>query len=94
MIIRQLKERQYLAFCNFLRAQAQPDPLGASYTVFMTIDGGEYTLKLQPERHNKIAILQALSRNKQESTARYELITGGILLASLLEILIHQKVSQ
>ena len=60
MIIRQLKETQFEHLHNALIMKAHAEPLDASYTVNMTINGAEYAVKVQPEQHNKMAVLQAL----------------------------------
>ncbi|RCX12957.1 hypothetical protein DFR58_11913 [Anaerobacterium chartisolvens] len=91
MIIRQLKEKQFEGLHNSLVMKAHADPLEASYTVSMAINGAEYAVKVQPERHNKVAVLQALRIYREECGPRFELITKGNLLSSLLEILIYQE---
>ena len=94
MIIRQLKEKEFENLHNYLITKAHAQPLEASYTVSMTINGMEYIIKVQPERHNKMAVLQALSINREEYGPSFELITRGNILSSLLEILIYQGMSQ
>lgn len=94
MIIRQLKEKQFEQLHNILMMKAHAEPLEASYTVKMTINGAEYAVKVQPERHNKIAVLQALRIFREEYGPNFALITKGKILSSLLEILIYQGVSQ
>lgn len=94
MIIRQLKEKQFEYLHNALMMKAHAEPLEASYTVKMTINGAEYAVKVQPERHNKMAVLQALRIVREEYGPNFELITKGNILSSLLEILIYQGVSQ
>lgn len=56
MIIRQLKKDQFESLHSSLIRKARSEPLEASYTVTMTINGAEYAVKVQPEPHNKIAI--------------------------------------
>lgn len=90
MIIRQLKESQFKSLNNFLIMKAHAEPLEASYTVTMTIDGVEYALRVQPEQHNKMAVLQALRIYRDEYGPNFELITKGNVLASFLEIMIFQ----
>lgn len=67
------------------------EPLDASYTVDMKINGAEYALKVQPEYNFKIAVLQALRIYRDEDGPNFQLITEGNILSSLLEILIYQK---
>ncbi len=94
MVIRQLKERQFEYLHHSLMMKAHAEPLEASYTVKMTINGAEYAVKVQPERHNKVAVLQALRIYREEYGPNFELITKGTVLSSLLELLIYQGVSQ
>ncbi|RCX19424.1 hypothetical protein DFR58_103169 [Anaerobacterium chartisolvens] len=92
MIIRQLKAKQFEGLHKFLVTKAHVEPLEASYTVNMTINDVEYVIKVQPERYNKIAVLQVLRIYREECGPRFELITKGNLLSSLLEMLIYQRV--
>lgn len=94
MIIRQLKEEQFERLHNALMRKAHAEPLEASYTVNMTVNGAEYAVKVQPERHNRLAVLQALRICREEYGPSFELITNGAILSSLLELLIYQEVSQ
>ncbi len=94
MVIRQLKEKQFESLRQSLMLKAHAEPLEASYTVNMKINGAEYAVKVQPERHNKMAVLQALRIYREEWGLHYELITRGDILSSLLEIIIYQGVSQ
>lgn len=90
MIIRQLNQSQFEALSHFLLKKAHTEPFHASYTVTMTINEVEYAVKLQPERHNKIAVLQALRIHRQESSRSFELITKGSVLSSFFKILLYQ----
>ena len=94
MVIRQLKEKQFNHLNKALMMKAHAEPLEASYTVSMTVNGIEYAIKVQPERHNRIAALQALRIFREECGPNFELITRGNILSSLLEILIDQGLSQ
>ncbi|MEM5795439.1 MAG: hypothetical protein AAGU23_04105 [Bacillota bacterium] len=94
MVIRQLKERQFEYLHHSLMMKAHAEPLEASYTVKMTINGAEYAVKVQPERHNKVAVLQALRIYREEYGPNFELITKETVLSSLLELLIYQGASQ
>lgn len=93
MIIRQLKKEQFESLHHSLVLKARTEPLEASYTVTLTINGAEYAVKLQPEPHNKIAVLQGLRIYREEHGQTFELITQGNVLSSLLEILIYQGVA-
>lgn len=81
MIIRQLKESQYENLCGSFLKIAQMEPCSASYLVNMTVNGEEYAVKLQPERHNKMAVLQALRVTRKGNNPDFELITKSSLLS-------------
>lgn len=90
MIIRSLNTAQYERLCHDLQESAHAEPLDASYTLRMTVNGAEYAVKLQPEAHNKIAVLQALRMFRGQSAPDFELITHGGLLSAFLELLLYQ----
>ena len=90
MITRQLKQPQYEALCRSLMRKARAEPFDAGYTATMEINGEEYAVKVQPERHCKVATLQALRIRRDGENPRFELITEGALLSSFLEVLVYQ----
>lgn len=90
MIIRQLKSHQYERLFQQLVQYAQAEPMSASYTVPLCINQIEYQLKVQPERHCKMAALQAVRIHRSEEGRQYELILDAAMLQALLEILIRQ----
>lgn len=92
MIIRELKAPKYESFCAFLNQKAAVLPLDASYTVTMKVNDVEYAVKLQPERHRKIAVLQALQIDRNDDCPNIRLITNNRLLSSFLEILLSQGI--
>ena len=92
MIIRQLKPIQFKHLHEDLIKKAHAEPLEASYTVKMVISGVEYAIKMQPETHCRMAILQAFRIDRDEDGPNFELITRGNVLSSLLEMLIYQGV--
>jgi len=92
MIIRELKPAQYEYFHRRLIKHARTEPLDASYTVDMTINGVEYAVKIQPENRNRIVVLQAIKIDRDGCSPNFELITRNNLLSALLEILIYQEV--
>ena len=94
MITRTLTQNKYEYLCASLAQKAYAQPLDASYTVNMFVNGVEYALKLQPERHRRIAVLQALRVYREESNPEFVLITQGNLLSALLELLIYQGVGR
>ena len=94
MIIRQLEQSQYDYLYQSLMKKAHTEPLDASYTVDLTINGVEYAVKLQPEGSCNMAVLQAFRIDRDEYGPNFELITGGNLLSSFLEILIYQGIGK
>jgi len=92
MIIRRLKPCQFEYLHKALIQKAHAEPLEASYTVDMVINEVEYTVRIQPETHCRMAILQAFRIDRDEDGPNFELITRGNILSSLLEILIYQGV--
>ena len=57
------------------------------------VNGTEYQIKLQPEDHNRIAILYALRVDRMDGPT-YELITANVLLSAFLELLLEQGLPQ
>lgn len=92
MIIREIEQWKYEHLCKDLIEKAHAGPLEACYTVNMQINNVSYSVKLQPERHCRMAILQAYRIDREEDGQNFELITRGNLLSALLEILIYQGV--
>lgn len=93
MLIRLLKENKFEELNKSLMMKANPEPWDASYTVKLMVDGSEYGVKLQPERNQKMAILQALRIYRSENGVKYELITKNVILSAILEILVYQGIS-
>ncbi len=96
MIIRRLKASQYDRLKQVLAAQAQAQPrlLDASYTVPLSVNGAEYAVKLLPDRHNQVAVLQALRVVREKEELHVALITEGGLLTAFLELLLYQEVGR
>ena len=94
MIIRQLKASQYDRLKQVLAAQAQPRLLDASYTIPLSVNGAEYAVKLLPDRHNQVAVLQALRVVREKEELHVALITEGGLLTAFLELLLYQEVGR
>ncbi len=90
MVIRQLKKEQYEALCSTLYIRAYTDECSASYTLPYSIDHTHYILRLQPERHYKIAILQAIKEIYVEEEPHFHLITSNVVLSALLDLLVDQ----
>lgn len=90
MIIRQLKQLQYEQVVRHLSRRAHTRPLEVSFDADLTVNECRYTLRVQPERHGRIAALQAWRVAQRADGPRFEIITGGALLSSLLELLIDQ----
>lgn len=94
MILRQMKQKHYDLFCKELKEKAFSAPLDASYTATLNVDNAQYTVRLQPEKNRKVAILQAVQMVEGENGPQYVLITGGAVLISLLELLIYQGIAE
>ena len=92
MIIRQLKHRKYEDFCRSLAQKAYAQPLEAFYTVTMHVDDWEYAVRLQPEHHNKIAVLQALQIDRRDDSPNFGLITDSKQLSAFLDLLLFQGI--
>lgn len=92
MIVRQLNETQYQQLTSVIRQTAHPEPMDASYTIPMVVNEVEYAVRVQPERHNKIAVLQATRVDRSASTPQFELITQGQVLSSFFELFLYQQV--
>lgn len=69
MIFRQLCPNQFDAFTETLAKTGQSQPLDASYTVCITVDGDEYRLKVQPCQRNKVAVLQGRADSNNRAGA-------------------------
>ena len=93
MVLRKLTYEQYLQFCSFLQAKAYAEPLDAGYLVNMTVNGDDYVIKVQPDSHNKVAILQALRSSRETDGLHVELITNNNLLTAFFELLLYQGVA-
>lgn len=93
MIVRQLSPIQYDRLHQDLIQKAQTQPLKASYTVHMCVDGASYAVKIQPESRYRMAVLQAHRIFREEDGQEFELITQNVILSALLELLIYQGVS-
>ena len=90
MVIRQLKQSQY---DSLLRQLSQNEPgkrLEASYTTELNISGVGYQLKIQLEKHCKIAALQAVRITQGADGRNFELVTQNNLLSALLEVFIDR----
>ncbi len=94
MILRQMKQKHYDLFCKELQEKAFSAPLDASYTATLNVDGVQYTVRIQPEKNRKVAILQAVQTKQGEDGPKYALITGSAVLISLLELLIYQGIAE
>ena len=93
MIMRELSEERFNQVQNLLREKAQAAPLDASCTVRLVVNGEEYVVKLQPERHCRIAVLQALHIARDRDGLHFALMTQGGLLNAFLELLLYQGVA-
>lgn len=90
MVIREIRKNRYEPLCKALLQRAQLEPLSASFSVTMRIDDEELVLRLQPDSHQRLVILQALLIERREGIPRTTLITDGPSLGAYLGILIEQ----
>ena len=86
MIIRQLEQKQFDRVCQALFNHAWVQPLDPSYTVTLSMDGQEYTVKLQPEEGNQLAVLHALQVCREEDGPNFFLVTEPHTLTRLLTL--------
>lgn len=93
MITRILSDDQYEKLQQTLLMKAHTEPLEASYTVTLQINDKEYAVKLQPEKHHKVAVLQALQISRCAGGPDFLLITQNNILSSLLEIILYQGIN-
>lgn len=91
MFIRQIKQSKYEQFVQKLKDHSPPRPLECSYDVPMEINKWHYTVRIQPERHCRIAVLQAIRMVPAGATWQGEMITSGSMLSALLELLLYQE---
>ncbi len=92
MIIRQLSQEQYERLHKDMIQKAYTAPLEACYSVHMKIGNASYVVKIQPERRQRMAVLQAYRIFCNEHGQDFKLITKGSLLSAFLDILIYQGV--
>ena len=94
MIIKKLDPAEHKVLTRILQETAYAEPADASYTVCLKINSVEYTVKLQPERHNDVAVLQACRIDRcGNGRHTFQLITDGSLLSAFLEILLYEGVA-
>lgn len=91
MIIRTLKEEDYILLQRHLSQTAFIQPYDASYTVPLTVDGSLYHLRLQLGKGFKVAALQAVKISRGDEQ-EYTLIAGGQILSALLELYLYQNI--
>lgn len=91
MVIRQLKQTEYNFLCTSLSQSDFVRPLDASRTAVLQVNGVEYTLKIQPEHHYKVALLQAVRSVREDSGCPMELITKNHILSALLKVWLDQN---
>ncbi|WP_418667242.1 hypothetical protein [Allofournierella sp.] len=94
MVIRQLEEWEFERLYRALIARARTEPLEASYTVEVKINGAEYAVKVQPDGDNRMAVLQALRVCREEDGVNFELIERDGMLSAFLEILLYQGMTR
>ena len=92
MIVRSLKQEQYSRLCAQLD-EIPANPLDASRTVTMNVDGDSYALKLQPEKSCRVALLQAVRADRRQAPPEFSLVTKGSVLSALLKLFLLQSLT-
>ena len=92
MIVRSPKQEQYSRLCAQLD-EIPANPLDASRTVTINIDGDSFALKLQPEKSCRVALLQAVRADRRYSPPECTLVTKGRVLSALLELFVLQNLA-
>lgn len=92
MVIRKLPPSVYHRLCRNLAAHAFALPLESCYTVGLVTDGTEYHLKLQPEGHCRMALLQALEVEREENGPNFLLLTQQEELNTLFNKVLEQGI--
>ena len=92
MIIRTLKEQDYILLQRQLSQTAFVQPYDASYTIPLNVDDSCYHLRLQLSRGFKVAALQAVKIDRRSLEPQYTINTCGQVLAALLELYLYQNI--
>ena len=92
MIIRKLPPSVYNHLCRDLAAHAFALSLEPCYTVGLVTGGTEYHLKLQPEGHCRMALLQALEVEREENGPNFLLLTRQEELPPLFDKVLEQVI--
>lgn len=92
MIIQKLNQQQYIQFCCDLVHKAYSAPLDPSYTVSVVTNQNEYLVKLQPEKENQIAVLQALLVRREEDGIHFDLLINSAQLRFLWDVILTQGI--
>lgn len=92
MVIQPVGQKQYDALKAALAKKADICPHDAAYSIKMMINQEEYILRVQLEKHRRVALLQAQQILRQNGAVEMVLITQGALLSAFMQILIHQLI--
>ena len=92
MVIKQLEPAQYTRLCKALCEKANAEPLEAFYTVGISVSGVDYSVRVQPEEGDKIAVLQAYQIDRDADGQNFALIREEGVLSAFLELLVYQGV--
>lgn len=90
MFIRQVKQARYEQLVQTLTDKSPSRPLDCSYDVPMKVNDLHYTVRVQPERHCRVAVLQAIRVTPDGEAWQGERITSAAMLSALLELLLYQ----
>lgn len=89
MTLRRMKREEYKLFVDYLSQTARSKPYCPIYEKDIEIDGGSYTLFIQPGAHNTICLLYVLSSSRAGGEGDYHLILNNTVLAGFMETLLY-----
>ncbi len=90
MVVRSVKRDKFENLKAYILEKAYNSPASIQYEIGLAVNDSYYILKLQPEKHCRLAILQAVLVNSYNGERRMELITNNNILGAFLEIAIFQ----
>ena len=92
MIIRQIKEKEWVAVYEKILQRGKAIPLSKQYDLTLTCNGTPFILRVQLETKRRILVLQALEVCGYTGNAEsdYVLISDNAFLLSLINIYLYQ----
>ena len=91
MFIRQVGENEWQSIYACIEQEGRKVPLTKQYDLSMTLNGSHFILKVQPDSHRKICVLQALEVISYTGDAErdYCFIDNNTILTALMELFLH-----